>query len=69
MDKVSPVVCGEAVARNLEHLRHILLIDCKAAVNTYYCCNIDSASAGLQFLCCDYQSFGALLEQVSGLLW
>ena len=31
--------------------------------------NIDSASARLRFLCCENQSCGVLLEQVSGLLW
>ena len=38
MVKVSPVVCWEAVARNWEHLGHFPSVDCKAAVNTYYCC-------------------------------
>ena len=33
-----PVVCWEAVARNLEHLGHFLSVDCKATVNTCYCC-------------------------------
>jgi hypothetical protein len=30
--------------------------------------NIDSADAGLKFLCCENQSCGVLLEQVIGLL-
>jgi len=34
MGKVSPVVCWEAVARNLEHLGHFPLVHCKVTVNT-----------------------------------
>jgi hypothetical protein len=52
------------------------LVDCKAAVNTLLLqstvisegSNIDSAGAGLKFLCFENQSCVVLLEQVSGLL-